>query len=434
LPPHAQASFITMDIIISFEEVAGFLCNPPMVAPRPDFSKLRALHQHIINALKQLECPKSFIHGWSSHTMASNVYILLEPIAFTVPVDPGSAPVYIAFAPPATIKMVDAAFECDKNYYLSYKNINCTCFCIINELDPNQLKVSNNPLLTGWNASMYIQDILNQMEDSYVKPSSGALFANGMLFKSPFTKTKAPELLFYRIKQCEEVMTLGKLPNRMERVIKNALCLLMAMNIFPMREFDMWETTMVKTYPALKTFINKAYLRHLNSMELQNTSSTLGYTAPTHNMYNMLRNGDNDDDSVTDITVATIAGAATTGSTMRQGMAAESIHPSNQQEYCPRLQPSRPKPNCATKPDCDYVDGAATTNAAPPQPSSMWHHLSPMLLSLCNIHSRPRCSGNNTNKQRGTGRASKANTTADRVVRVVVDVAAVAVIMLTAWL
>ncbi len=54
-----------------------------------------------------------------------------------------------------------------------------------------------------------------------------------------------------------------------------------------------------------------------------------------------------------------------------------------------------------------------------------------MLLSLCNIHSRPRCSSNSTSKQRGTGGASKANTTADKVVRVVVNVAMVAVIVVT---
>jgi hypothetical protein len=71
-----------MDNIISFDKVAGLLCSPPTVAPRPDFHKLRTLCQHIVKALKQIKCPQSFIHGWSGLTMAPAVYALLEPQAF----------------------------------------------------------------------------------------------------------------------------------------------------------------------------------------------------------------------------------------------------------------------------------------------------------------------------------------------------------------
>jgi hypothetical protein len=52
-----QAVTIEMDTIVTFNEVAGFLHNPPRVAPHPDFAKLHALCQHIVKALKQLECP-----------------------------------------------------------------------------------------------------------------------------------------------------------------------------------------------------------------------------------------------------------------------------------------------------------------------------------------------------------------------------------------
>jgi hypothetical protein len=70
---------------------------------------------------------------------------------------------------------------------------------------------------------MSIQDILNQMEGSYGKPSSGVLFATYTLFKSPFVTTKAPKQPFYPIKQCQEVMMLGKLPYTTEQVIQCAL-------------------------------------------------------------------------------------------------------------------------------------------------------------------------------------------------------------------
>jgi hypothetical protein len=170
--------------------------------------------------------------------------------------------------------------------------------------------------------------LMNQLEDLSRKLSVAALFANDTLFKSPFFATKAPKLLFYCIKQCQEIMTLGKLPYTMEQVIVNMLRLLTASQIFPTWEFDTWENMMVKSYPALKTFIHEAYSHHLNSMELCNTSSSLGYALPA--MYHMLDMGKDDDDSATDITVTTFAAAAvvaTTASSLGQGTNAGSVHP-----------------------------------------------------------------------------------------------------------
>jgi hypothetical protein len=261
--------------------------------------------------------------------MAPNVYTLLKPNPFIVPGDPAPAPVYTQFLPPAAIKMINAAFKQDKNYFLPYKNINQACFRMLDDLVPGQFKVSNTLTLTGWNATMLIQVILNQMEDLYGKPLAAALFANNVLFKSPFNVTEAPELLFYRIEQCQEIMTLGKLPYTMEQVTSNVLCLLMALQIFIKREFDTWENMTVKTYPALKTFIHDAYSCRLNLMKLCNTLSSLGYTAPAHNMYHVLDMGKDDDNSANDVTVATITvvAVAMTVSSLGQGMAASSVHP-----------------------------------------------------------------------------------------------------------
>jgi hypothetical protein len=128
-----------MDSIVTFNKVAGFLCNPPTVAPRLDFAKLRAHCQYIVKALKQLECPQSFIHGWSGLAMAPTVNALL-PSPLVLPGDPGPAPVYTPFATPAAIKMINDAFEQDKNYFLTYKNINRTCFQMLKDLVPTNTR------------------------------------------------------------------------------------------------------------------------------------------------------------------------------------------------------------------------------------------------------------------------------------------------------
>ncbi len=119
-------------------------------------------------------------------------------------------------------------------------------------------------------------------------------------------------------------MTISKMPYTPEQIINNALRLLMALNIFLMNKFDKWEPQTVHTYPALKTFIHKAYTKRLNVMELRNTSGQMGYAAqPTqHNMYTVLDDDDTTKDSAKAITVATIAAAAMTGSTLSNTYAA----------------------------------------------------------------------------------------------------------------
>jgi hypothetical protein len=75
-----------------------------------------------------------------------------------------------------------------------------------------QFKVSNTPSLMGWNSTMSINVILDQLQDSYGKPNIMTLFNNDTLFQSPMAPTNLPEMLFYCIKQCQEIQRIGKLP------------------------------------------------------------------------------------------------------------------------------------------------------------------------------------------------------------------------------
>ncbi len=159
--------------------------------------------------------------------MSPTVYALLKPLAFVVPVNPGPSAIYIPFAPPATIKMIDATFVRNKNYFLSYRNIYQACFRMLDDLVPPSFKVSNQPVLLGWNTTMSIDTIMSQMESSYGKPSPAMLFSNNTVFKGPIAATDSPETLFYRMEQCQEVMTLGNLPYTTKQIIANAVRMLM---------------------------------------------------------------------------------------------------------------------------------------------------------------------------------------------------------------
>jgi hypothetical protein len=295
-----------MDSLITYKEAAESKKNPPTMLPQPDFANLRALQKHMMQALQQLVCPQSQIHGWTGLVMDPDLYALIEPVPFTVPVNPGATPVYQPFAPPAMMKMVDYAFERNKNYLLSYSNINQACFCMLDDSVPNQFKVSNIPNLTGWNASMSIQEIITQLETSYGKPTPMALHNSNLLFRSPMSTTDAPKMLFYRIKQCQKIATLAGDPYTQMQIINMVMRILIQAQVLLSKEFDTWEQTSVKTYTGLKTFIHEAYTRRLQSLALHTTTGQQGY-APGGgiNMFNVLESKDEDTDTADDATATT---------------------------------------------------------------------------------------------------------------------------------
>jgi hypothetical protein len=151
-----------MDAVIDYEEAAGFLKNPPSLEPCPNFTNIHALQKHIMQALVQLSCPQSNIHGWSGLAMDPATYLLLEGVAFTIPPDPSPTEIFPGGAGVArtAMKKIQATFNRNKKYCLSFKNIMRACFRMLDANVLDQFKVSNNPTLTGWNSSMSIINIL----------------------------------------------------------------------------------------------------------------------------------------------------------------------------------------------------------------------------------------------------------------------------------
>jgi hypothetical protein len=112
----------------------------------------------------------------------------------------------------ATQASIDANFVHGRNYWLSYKNIKRACYNVLNKTIEDAFKFSPDPNLTGWNQSMEIIKIMDQMTTTYRRPTPTALLQNDTLFRSPYSPIDAPEVLFRRIKDCQEIMTLGDDP------------------------------------------------------------------------------------------------------------------------------------------------------------------------------------------------------------------------------
>ena len=101
----------------------------------------------------------------------------------------------------------------------------------------DKYKVSNNPNLLGWNPTMSIQLILAQLETLYGKPMANIIWNNNVMFTSDFNPMDAPETLFHRIEQCQEVAILGAMPYMGAQLVNNTMHLLLKSGIFLTREF-----------------------------------------------------------------------------------------------------------------------------------------------------------------------------------------------------
>jgi hypothetical protein len=307
-----------MDSLITYDEVAALIANPPSIAPRPNFTNLRNLRHHLQHALKRLSCPQSNIHGWAGLIMARPMYDLLTTMPFRVPIDPG--PVAIYYPPPVAIldingnpvlnangnptfvtqptigrpeqATIDARFNRARNYYLSYMNIRCACYNILDNNIDDAFKVLDNPALVGWNPSMELRKIFDQMTSTYRRPNPAALLQNDTLFRSVYSPQDAPEVLFRRSKDCQEVQILGNDPYMPQQMLNNAVCLLLHCGLYT-RDFDDWDCNpaVKKIWTNLKTFIQEAYTRCLNA-----TSIKAGSQGYVQNAFNILQESDDEDD------------------------------------------------------------------------------------------------------------------------------------------
>ncbi len=299
--------------------------------------------------------------------MDPGLYASIEPVVFTVPLNPDALPVYQNFAPPAMMRMVDYAFKWNKNYFLSYSNINRACFRMLDDSVPIQFKVSNQANLPGWNGPMSIQDIITQLETSYGKPTPMALHNNNLLFCSSMTTTGAPEMLFYRIEQCQEIATLAGDPFTQMQIMNMVVRILMQAQVLPSKELDTWEQMAVKTYPGLKALIHEVYTRHLQSLALRTMTGQQGYAQGGNNMFNMLAKKEDgkDIDTVNNATTVMQTAAFTTGSTLGNTYGGDTTVPSEITTAINQL--------AANQVAIQQQMAAMTFGAPPPSPNTQFH-------------------------------------------------------------
>ena len=131
------------------------------------------------------------------------------------------------------------------------------------------------------------------MTTTYGRPTPTALLQNDTLFRSPYSTIDAPEVLFRRIEDCQEIMTLGDDPYTLKQLLNNAIRLLLGCGLYQ-RDFDEWDRKPAadKVWINLKPFIQDAYQRRLNATG--NTSGQHGYV---QNAFAVLEESDDNEDA-----------------------------------------------------------------------------------------------------------------------------------------
>jgi len=63
----------------------------------------------------------------------------------------------------ATLATIDASYNRAKNYWRTYQNIKRACYNMLDDNIDDAFKVSDDPNLTGWNPSMNIIDMIDNL-------------------------------------------------------------------------------------------------------------------------------------------------------------------------------------------------------------------------------------------------------------------------------
>jgi hypothetical protein len=106
-------------------------------------------------------------------------------------------------------------------------NIERACFTALDASVSNAFKVSNDPTIQGWHASMQIIEIFDQLSTIYGQPTPAVLKTNNTVFRSPYLAANTPEVLFCQIKECAKMALLGHNPYTDWQLVMNAIHLLL---------------------------------------------------------------------------------------------------------------------------------------------------------------------------------------------------------------
>jgi hypothetical protein len=287
-----------MDTVITYDTVKALVANPPSLGNRcPNFFNLSTLQSHFARTLKRITCPQCTVNGWAGMVLMPVMYALIDPKPFNIKLlmlptstrVPEFPPIYASDSttviPYTRVQMlrITATFTRQKNYYDTACNVYCTVYDTLDAYIDDAFKVAppTTPPTIGWNASMSLNDIFDQLMKTYGLPTPDAMHQNMMNFLAPYNPQDPPEILCKQCADCQEVAIIANVKYTNEQLLMNIINLLTQCGLYQC-DLEDWECKpdAEKTWLNLRPFIQEAYQHCLASGQM--TTSQGGYTSRNH--------------------------------------------------------------------------------------------------------------------------------------------------------
>ena len=199
-----------MNNIISYDTVKTLVANPPSLGDRPNFFNLRKLRYHFARKLKSLECPQSRVNGWSGFVLSPPMYTLIDlntrnmnklnMVSIVPEFLPRLEPDGTTPKPYTREKTVNITtlHNIQQNFHLMAQNIYRAVYDMLDAHVDDAFKVAPKmtPPTIGWNSTMMLSDIFDQMMTTYGRHTPNAVCQNMMTFLAPYNPQDPPEILF----------------------------------------------------------------------------------------------------------------------------------------------------------------------------------------------------------------------------------------------
>jgi hypothetical protein len=116
---------------------------------------------------------------------------------------------------------------------------------VYNALDmhvDNAFKVapSTIPPTIGWNVSMSLNQIFDQLMKTYGQPTPDVMRQNMTTFLSPYNPQDPPEILFKRCADCQEIAIIANVKYTNQQLLINVINLLTGCGIYQ-RNLEDWD-------------------------------------------------------------------------------------------------------------------------------------------------------------------------------------------------
>jgi hypothetical protein len=136
--------------------------------------------------------------------MSPDMYVLIDPNLFHLNIAPTTATLayLIKYNPDRAIvpytceekSIIDLKSSIVKNYFKTWKNIYPACYDTLDAHVNDAFKVAppTTPPTTGWNATMSLHDIFDQLVTTYGKPTPDTICQNKLRFLAVYNLQDPP--------------------------------------------------------------------------------------------------------------------------------------------------------------------------------------------------------------------------------------------------